>query len=68
MKLRFVFQFALAAMVVWLAKGDMITMMVSLRGIPAVVVLIGILTVFIVAGTNFFNFMDGINGIAGLQA
>jgi len=57
-KIRLLFQFVIAALVV-----------ILFRGVPASVITVFVFLFWIVfiAGTaNFFNFMDGINGIAGL--
>lgn len=66
-KLRFLIQFALAAALIWLYKYDWLAMMGRHHGVVISLAAAVVLVLFIVAGTNFFNFMDGINGIAGFQ-
>lgn len=66
-KLRFLLQLVLAGGLVWLYKGELLELMALQYGIWIVFPVVLLLALFIVAGTNFFNFMDGINGIAGFQ-
>ena len=66
-KLRFLVHISLAGALVWLCKGEMLSLLAQRHGLLLTAIAIVILVLFIVAGTNFFNFMDGINGIAGFQ-
>ena len=63
-KLRFLLQLVLAGGLVWLYKGELLELMALQYGIWIVFPVVLLLALFIVAGTNFFNFMDGINGMA----
>jgi Fuc2NAc and GlcNAc transferase len=57
-----------AALVVGLHRGPWLAPAAWVNPFPGPWATLGVAFLIIAAGTNFFNFMDGINGLAGLEA
>ena len=66
--IRFLTQFSLAVVIVWIFKGEFLQLVENEWGLVFVIGAVMVGAVFITATTNFFNFMDGINGIAGFMS
>jgi len=69
-RLRFIFGFifGLALVLVIVTGKTWLSLINEYYGIIVVLFVLIFLTIYVVAATNFFNFMDGINGIAGFEA
>lgn len=67
-RVRFALQVTAASVLLLLGGRDLLPGIVRSGGWPAATIAAGVLVVYVVAATNFFNFMDGINGIAGFEA
>jgi Fuc2NAc and GlcNAc transferase len=66
--LRLLLEFFLSLAVVLALKKNLLSIFQSRYGFVALLVAGLFFTIYILAATNFFNFMDGINGIAGIEA
>ncbi len=66
--LRLTLGFGLSAGLVFLLKRDMLSGLLTSQGIFVPLAAGLFFTIYILAATNVFNFMDGINGLAGLEA
>lgn len=66
--LRLILEFLLGLALVVILKKDMLSTLQSQYGFTIFLAALASFTVYIVAATNFFNFMDGINGIAAVEA
>jgi Fuc2NAc and GlcNAc transferase len=64
-RVRFLTQLGVALALVWVCKKEYIVLLDREWGVAAVIVFFLFTAAFITATTNFFNFMDGINGISG---
>jgi len=67
-RLRLALGLCLSAVLVAVLKKDMLLALFEVRDIAWLLGTGLFFTIFIAAATNFFNFMDGINGLAGLEA
>jgi len=65
---RLILGFILALLLVIVYKKELISVIHDHYGLIVMLFIVIFLTIYIVASTNFFNFMDGINGIAGFEA
>ncbi len=65
---RFILGSIMALVMVMIYKKGLISITLDHYGLIVMVFVVTFLTIYIVASTNFFNFMDGINGIAGFEA
>jgi len=66
--IRLLFQFILGVLLVLSYKDFLFAPIRQVYGLIALVLVILYFSIYVVAATNFFNFMDGINGIAGFEA
>ena len=66
--LRLFLEFLLGLAVVVVLKKNMLLTLQSQYGFTILLAALAFSTLYIVAATNFFNFMDGINGIAAVEA
>lgn len=67
-KVRFLLQLVLALVLVLVYRGDLLRLVEREWGVLVTVLVVFFAVIFITASTNFFNFMDGINGISGFMA
>ncbi|MFX0134134.1 MAG: glycosyltransferase family 4 protein [Candidatus Hodarchaeota archaeon] len=65
---RLILEFTLGLIIVLVYKEELINLIHNNYGALVMLFMVAFLTIFIVATTNFFNFMDGINGIGGFEA
>lgn len=66
--LRFFVEFGFAIVLIIFYKKDLFEQIKTDYGLIIGVVVFFFIAIIITAATNFFNFMDGINGIAGFEA
>jgi len=66
--LRLILEFTLSIAIVLVYKTNELIYIYNNYSLLVVIALALLLSIYIVATTNFFNFMDGINGIAGFEA
>lgn len=66
--LRLILEFTLSIAIVLVYKKKVLIYIYNNYSLLVVIALAILISIFIVATTNFFNFMDGINGIAGFEA
>jgi len=66
--LRLILEFTLSIAIILVYKINGLIYIYNNYSLLVVIALVLFLSIFIVATTNFFNFMDGINGIAGFEA
>jgi Fuc2NAc and GlcNAc transferase len=67
-RLRLALGLCLSAALVAVLKKDMLLALFESRGVAWLLGTGLFFTIFITAATNFFNFMDGIDGLAGFEA
>ncbi len=65
---RLILGFILALVLVIVYKKELLSVIRDHYGLIVMLFIVIFLTIYIVASANFFNFMDGINGIAGFEA
>jgi len=65
--LRILVQFVLGFLLVIIYKHYLFPAIREVYGSVSLAIVITIISTYVVASTNFFNFMDGINGIAGFE-